>query len=216
MSKKNGGRQAVVTGLGIVSPIGIGSDEFWKKAIAGRSGIGLVTQFDTSNLPRPCQIAGEVRDFVTKDWMGGIAGRMAARFSQFATATCKMAIQDGRLDHAEVPSERIKVSFGSSMSGVVDFQESSFSAFLRGEEVVPWTLLEFPIHAATSHVSAESGARGHPVSFATACCAGLDAIGWAADQIKSGRATAVIAGAADAPLSPFVLATFHSAKTIST
>ncbi len=212
----DGGRQAVVTGLGIVSPIGIGSGEFWKNAVAGRPGVGLVTLFDTSNLPRPCQIAGEVRDFVTKDWMGGISGRMAGRFSRFAVATCKMAAREGRLDQAEVPSEQIKVAFGSSMSGVVDVEEPTFSAFLRGEPVVPWTLLEFPAHAATSHVSAESGARGHLTSFATACCAGLDAIGWAADQITRGRATAVIAGATDAPLSPYVLTAFHSANTLAT
>src|SRR6266849_6164995 len=216
MSVMNEGRQPVITGLGIVSPIGIGPDEFWKNAIAGRPGVGFVTLFDASNLPRPCQIVGEVRDFVTKDWMGGISGRMAGRFSQFAVATCRMAVREGRLDHGRVPTGRIKVSFGSSMSGVVDVQEPTFSAFLRGEKVVPWTLLEFPVHAATSHVSAESGARGHPASFATACCAGLDAVSWAGDQVRRGKATAVVAGATDTPLSPYVLTAFHSANTLAT
>lgn len=212
----NGGRQAVITGLGVVAPIGVGADEFWKNAIAGTSGVGLATLFDASNLPRPCQIVGEVKNFVAKDWMGGIAGRMAGRFSQFAVATSKMALQEGRLDQGRVPGARIKVAFGSSMSGVVHIQEPTFSAFLRGEKVVPWTLLEFPVHAATSHVSAESGARGHPASFATACCAGLDAVGWAADQVRRGKATAVIAGATDTPLSPYVLTAFHSANTLAT
>jgi len=216
MSIMSGGLQAVITGLGIVSPIGIGPEEFWKNAIAGRSGVGLATLFDTVNLPRPCQIVGEVRDFVTKDWMGGISGRMAARFSQFAVAASKMAVREGRLDQGRVPGGRIKVSFGSSMNGVVDVNEPTFSAFLRGEKIVPWALLEYPVHAATSHVSAESGARGHSASFASACCAGLDAIGWAADQVKRGKATAAVAGATDTPLSPYVLAIFHSANTLAT
>lgn len=216
MSVMNRGRQPVITGLGIVSPIGVGPDEFWENAIAGRVGVGFVTLFDASDLPRPCRIVGEVRNFVTKDWMGGISGRMAGRFSQFAVATCKMAVREGRLDQGRVPGGQMKVSFGSSMSGVVDVQEPTFSAFLRGEKVVPWTLLEFPVHAATSHVSAESGARGHPASFATACCAGLDAVGWAADQVRRGKATAVVAGATDAPLSPYVLTAFHSANTLAT
>jgi 3-oxoacyl-[acyl-carrier-protein] synthase II len=212
----NGGRQAVITGLGIISPIGIGQDNFWRNAIAGKSGVGFATLFDASQLPRPCQVVGEVRDFETKDWIGGIAGRMAARFSQFAVAASKMAVREGRLDEDRIPSRQVKVAFGSSMNGVVDVNEPTFTAFLRGEKIVPWALLEFPVHAATSHVSAESGALGHPTSFATACCAGLDAIGWAADQVARGKATAAIAGATDTPLSPYVLAIFHAANTLAT
>src|SRR5215831_7692094 len=197
-------RQAVITGLGIVSPIGIGTGEFWSHAVTGQSGIGVATTFDISNLPRPCQIVGEVKDFVAKDWIGGMAGRMAARFSLLAVAACKMAIAEGQLNDVRIPSHHVKVAYGSSMSGVIDIEEQTFSAFLHGEKIFPWALLEFPVHAATSHVSAESGARGHPASFSTACCAGLDAVNWAAEQVKRGKATAVIAGASDAPLSPYV------------
>jgi 3-oxoacyl-[acyl-carrier-protein] synthase II len=204
--------QPVITGLGIVSPIGIGIDEFWENAIDGYSGVGLITQFDTSELPRACQIGAEVRNFVTKDWMGGIAGRMASRFSQFAVATSKMAVQEARLNQNGISPARIKVSFGSSMSGVVD----AFTAFLRGEKLAPWTVLEFPVHAATSHVGAETGSLGHPTSFSSACCAGLDAIAWGAEQVRKGEATAVITGATDAPLSPYILTAFHSSNTLST
>jgi 3-oxoacyl-[acyl-carrier-protein] synthase II len=212
----NDSRQAVITGLGIVSPIGIGTETFWANAIAGKPGVGHATLFDTSNLPRPCQVVGEVKDFDTKDWIGGIAGRMAARFSQFAVAASKMAVREGGLDEDRIPSKQVKVSFGSSMNGVVDINEPTFSAFQRGEKIVPWALLEFPVHAATSHVSAEAGALGHPTSFATACCAGLDAVGWAADQVVLGKATAAIAGATDTPLSPYVLNIFHAANTLAT
>src|SRR5262245_25919814 len=209
-------RQAVITGLGIVSPIGIGTATFWANAIAGKPGIAHATLFDTSALPRPCQVVGEVKDFEVKDWIGGIAGRMAARFSQFAVAASKMAVREGRLDEGRVPNSQVRVSFGSSMNGVVDVNEPTFSAFQRGEKIIPWALLEFPVHAATSHVSAESGALGHPTSFASACCAGLDAVGWAAEQVTRGKATAAIAGATDTPLSPYVLNIFHAASTLAT
>src|SRR2546422_2704576 len=77
-------RQAVITGLGIVSPIGVGVERFWDAALAGRSGITTPTLFDATKLPRECQIVGEVADFNVRDWMPGAAGKMAGRFSQFA------------------------------------------------------------------------------------------------------------------------------------
>lgn len=209
---------AVITGLGIVSPIGIGVETFWENAISGRSGISWLTQFDGSKLPRACRIVGEVRDFFANDWMGGIFGRMAGRFSQFAVAASRMALGEGRLGpaHQEIPPNRIKVSFGSSMSGLADVVERSFTAFLHGEKVVPWTVLEFSVHAATSHVTAEAGAQGHTASFATACCAGLDAVAWAAQQVQQGAATAVVAGASETPLSAYSLTAFHACNTLST
>src|SRR5258706_11110990 len=117
-------RQAVITGLGIVSPIGVGVERFWEAARAGRSGIGTPTLFDASKLPRECQIVGEVTDFDVKQWMPGAAGRMAGRFSQFAVAAAKMARDDARLDSAQIPPGRILVSLGTSMSGLVEATES--------------------------------------------------------------------------------------------
>jgi len=207
--------EPVITGLGIVAPIGVGVTAFWDSLSAGRSGIGWLAQAGASELPRPCQTVGEVRDFVSGDWMGGISGRMANRFSQFAVASCRMAIAEARLRETDIPPDRIRVSFGSSMSGLVPIQEPAFSAYMRGEKVAPWLVLEYSVHAATSHVSAEAGALGRPTSFATACCAGVDAIAWAADQVSRGHAEAVVAGATDTPLSPYVLAAFHASGTLS-
>ena len=176
-------RQAVITGLGIVSPIGIGVERFWAAARAGRSGIGTPTLFDASKLPRECQIVGEVTDFDVKQWMPGAAGRMAGRFSQFAVAAAKMAREDAHLDTAHIPSERIKVSIGTSMNGLTDVHQPNFATFLDRGFVSPWACLEYPAHAATSHVAIESQARGQATSFATACAAGLDAVAWAAQQL---------------------------------
>jgi 3-oxoacyl-[acyl-carrier-protein] synthase II len=203
-------RRAVITGLGIVSPIGVGVERFWASARAGRSGIGNPTLFDASKLPPECQIVGEVTDFNVKDWLPGAAGRMAGRFSQFAVAAAKMARDDAQLDSAQIPPERIKVSVGTSMNGLADVHQPNFETFLERGFVSPWACLEYPAHAATSHVAIESHSRGQAASFATACAAGLDAIAWAAQEIEKGSASVVIAGATEAPLSQCTVMALHT------
>jgi 3-oxoacyl-[acyl-carrier-protein] synthase II len=203
-------RRAVITGLGIVSPIGVGVEKFWASARAGRSGIKTPTIFDASKLPRECQIVGEVSDFDVRQWMPGAAGRMAGRFSQFAVAAAKMARDDASLDSAQIPSERVKVSIGTSMNGLTDVHQPNFETFLDRGFVSPWACLEYPAHAASSHVAIDSHARGQTASFATACAAGLDAIAWAAQQIESGLATAVIAGGTETPLSECTVMALHA------
>ena len=207
-------RQAVITGLGIVSPIGIGVEKFWAAARAGKSGIRTPTLFDSSKLPRECRIVGEVTDFDPLDWMPARVARMAGRFSQFALAAAKMARTDSALD-AEVPPDQLKVSIGTSMNGQVDLGESTFSAFLRGQEVSPWTTNEYPAHAATSHIAIDAGARGQTTTFSTACAAGLDSIGWAAEEVQRGHAGAVIAGGTETPLSAYSLTLFQSVGVLS-
>src|SRR5258705_1910383 len=86
--------EPVITGLGVVAPIGVGIDAFWENLSAGRSGIGWLAQYDASRLPRSCQVVGEARNLGTPASMGGITGRMANRLSQFAVATCRMAISE--------------------------------------------------------------------------------------------------------------------------
>jgi 3-oxoacyl-(acyl-carrier-protein) synthase len=208
-------RQAVITGLGIVSPIGVGIHDFWASALAGRSGIGAPTLFDASKLPRECQIVGEVPAFDVKRWMPGVAGHMAGRFSQFAVAAAKMARDDASLDAAEIPPERIKVSVGTSMNGLTDVHQPNFEAFLDRGFVSPWASLEYPAHAATSHVAIDSHAQGQATSFATACAAGLDAIAWAAQQIECGVATAVVAGGTETPLSGCTVTALHAVGVLS-
>ncbi len=206
-------RFAVITGLGVVAPIGVGLNSFWKSALAGHSGIGSPTQFNPKGLPKSCQMVGEVRGFDPEQWSA--SARHAGRFSQFAVAATKMALQDSGLDASSLAPERLLVSIGTSMNGLVDVHEPSFSAFLRGEDVVPWTVLEYPAHSATSRVAMTTGARGQTASFATACAAGLDAIAWAADRVTTGEATAVIAGGTDTPLSRYTLTAFHRVGVLS-
>lgn len=207
-------RRAVITGLGIVSPIGIGVEAFWRAALGGRSGIGHPTLFDGSKLQPECQIVGEVKDFNPGDWMSAHSAKKAGRFSHFAVAAAKLAIRDSELDVDEVGPDRVMVALANTTHGVVD-GEPILTSFYQGGRVPPWTCLEYPAHSATAHVSIETGALGQVNTIATACTGGLDAIAWAAEQIKNNRATAVLAGASDAPLSPFTIAAFHSVGVLS-
>ena len=208
-------RQPVITGLGIVSPIGVGVDNFWSSALAGRSGISSPTLFDASKLPPDCRMVGEVRDFNPLDWMPGRIARVAGRFSQFAVAAAKMAREDSGFDVPADLTRRVSVSIGTSMNGQVDLGETSFSAFLKGCGVAPWTTNEYPAHAATSHVAIEATAHGRTTTFATACAAGLDAIGWEAEEVRRGQAVAAIAGGTETPLSPYALTLFHTVGVLS-
>lgn len=207
--------QPVITGLGIVSPIGIGVEKFWEAALAGRSGIGRPTLFDGSKLPPECRIVGEVKNFSPLEWMPAREVKTTARFSQFAIAAAQMARTDSHLDSAGLPPDRVKVAVGTSINGYIDVAQPNYESFLRGGPIVPWGALEFPAHAATAHVAIRAGATGQTTTFATACAAGLDAVAWAAEQISAGNAAAVIAGASEAPLSEFMLRVFHSVGVLS-
>src|SRR5437867_11006759 len=141
--------------------------------------------------------------------------KTAGRFSQFATAAAKMARLDAGLDTADLPPEQLKVSIGTSMNGQGDLGESTFAAFLKGKPISPWTTNEYPAHAATSHIAIEAGAHGQTTTFSTACAAGLDAIGWAAEEVRRGQAKAALAGGTETPLSAYSLMLFHSVGVLS-
>lgn len=208
-------RQPVITGLGIVSPIGVGVEKFWTAAKAGKSGISTSTLFDTSKLPPECRIVGEVKDFNPLEWMPGRVAKMAGRFSQFAVAAAKMARVDSGLDDPDLPREHLKVAIGTSLNGQTDVAQPNYEAFLRGGQIWPWAALEYPAHAATSHIAIDARALGQTTTFATACAAGLDAVGWAADEVQEGRACAVVAGATETPLSEFIVKVFHAVGVLS-
>jgi len=208
-------RQPVITGLGIVSPIGVGVEKFWAAACAGQSGIGAPTLFDASKLHAQCRVVGEVRDFDPRKWMPGHAYRMAGRFSQFAVATATMARSDSRIQDTEIPTERFKVAIGTSMNGLTDVHQPNFQGFINGRDIQSWASIEFPAHAATNHVATSSGVHGQTMTFATACIAGLDAIAWAADEIRCDRAAVVIAGATETPLSECTVAACQASGVLS-
>lgn len=212
MRNSSGGhvrREAVITGLGVVSPLGVGVTRFWKNLQQGRSAISQLTSFDTSSVAPECRFGAEVLGFKPGDWMEPRAARSSGRFSQFAVAATRMAVDDSGVGFAGVPAHRISVSFGTSMNGLADILLPQLQNHFAGETAAPWTAREYPGHAATAHAARAAGAEGGWATISTACAAGLDAIAWAAERIRLGAASIVIAGGTETPLSPLTLEGFR-------
>ena len=207
--RESNGRRAVVTGLGVVSPVGIGVTRFWSSLIEAKSGIDHIKGFDVSDLPPECRIAGEVRDFDPSQWMSRPRIRGSGRFSQFAVTAAKLAFQDADLSLNYTSTRRVVVSLGTSMSGLVDIFLPAVAAFSQGTDMSLWAAREYPAQAATVHVTDEIGAKEAGMTIATGCAAGLDAIAWAANRIRAGEADAAIAAATETPLSPPTLDAFR-------
>ncbi|HEV8485380.1 MAG TPA: beta-ketoacyl-[acyl-carrier-protein] synthase family protein, partial [Blastocatellia bacterium] len=204
-----------ITGLGVVSPIGIGKDAFWQNLIAGKSGIDYITAFDPS--PYTCQVAGEVKDFNPTEFMHERRTRHRGRFSQFAVAAAKLALQDCGLDLAAEVSGRVLACIGTAMNGSGDIYETARVGFEQtGMSGIPlMSGVEFAAHAPVSHVSSELGIRGQGMTIASACSTGLDAIQWGRSRIQERDADVVFAGSTEAPISEFCFATLCALGALS-
>jgi 3-oxoacyl-[acyl-carrier-protein] synthase II len=209
-------KQAVITGLGIISPIGIGIERFWHSACGGRSGLGRPTLFTPSRVPLDSQIVGEVKDFSPDKWLEKSAYKTAGRFSQFAVAAAKLALEDAQLNTKSLIPTRTVIGIGNSMNGLIDVHERNYLAFLDGRHMQPTTVLEYPAHAATSHVAIAIGAQSNTATIATACVAGIDSIAWGVEQIARGEASFAIVGGTEAPLSDAAFQAFYALGALAT
>jgi 3-oxoacyl-[acyl-carrier-protein] synthase II len=210
-------RRVVITGLGVVSPIGIGKDTFWQNLIAGKSGVDYITAFDTS--PYPCQVAAEVRDFVPTDFMTRGSARKLSRCSQLSLAAARLAIDDSNLETPFTSlTNRVGVCFGTAANGTADIGENNHRAFLKlgAAELSPLAMLELPAHASTSHIARELSVSGPSTTIASGCASGLDAILWGTSQVQSAQVDIAIAGAADAPLTEFMFSLFSAGNFLAT
>ena len=200
-------RRVVITGIGVVSPIGIGKETFWANLIAGKSGVDYITAFDPS--PYPSQVAGEVKDFRPADFVGTRRLKMMGRFSQFAIAATHLALQDANLSITPALSPTTGICYGTSVAGL-ELVFAGFPDFLKGgvAAVKPWTALEYPPHAPPSYLAIEFGIKGPAISVSSNCCTGIDAIRYACRQISSGSLRVALAGASDAPIFPEIFASF--------
>lgn len=208
-------RRVVITGLGVVAPNGIGKDAFWQNLIAGKSAVDYITAFDAS--PYPCQVAAEANAFNPTDFMHARRTKHRGRFSQFAVAAAKLALQDAWLDLSQEIPDRVAACVGNAMNGSGDVYETARIGFEKtGVGGIPlMSGIEFAAHAPVSHVSAELGIRGQAITLASACSTGLDAIQWGTSQIKCGQADLVFAGSTEAPISEFCFATLVALGAIS-
>jgi 3-oxoacyl-[acyl-carrier-protein] synthase II len=199
-------RRVVITGLGVVAPNGIGKRPFWQSLLNGRSAVGRVTAFDASEYP--CRIAAQVKDFRISEFVSGRHRRPLARFSQFAVAASRLAIEDAGLMAASRLPNNTLVCFGSGGGG--DVFENAMSEMQKGgvRAVNPWAALDYPPHAPSCHVSIEFRTLGRALSVSSNCCTGLDAIYTATQELAYGRADCALAGSAEAPITPAAFATF--------
>jgi 3-oxoacyl-[acyl-carrier-protein] synthase II len=207
----------VITGLGVIAPNGIGKDEYWNNLIAGNSAVNFIEAFDPS--PYPCKIAAEVRSFHARDFLTVRAAKTAARFSQFAIAATRLALEDAKLSTEGIPASEIAICYGTSVNGVGDIADEAARALHSPQGVAamkPWAVLEYPSHAASSYLAIEFGITGPALSVSSNCCTGLDAIHAAASVIAAGKARAAVAGGCDTPLFPLAFAGFCALGALST
>jgi len=208
-------RRAVITGLGVVAPNGIGKDAFWANLVAGRPAVERITSFDPS--PYPCQVAAEVRDFKPTDFISARKAKMMARFSQFAVAATRLALEDAKLSITPSLSSETIVAYGTSMNGGGDVTEDAVEARQRGGpgEINPWAALEFSPHAPASYVAIEFKIKGPALTLSSNCCTGLDVLYAALFHIASGKAKVAVAGSCDAPISPLAFGALCALRALT-
>ena len=208
-------RRVVITGLGIISPTGTGKETFWQACKEGRSGVKSITRFNTEGYSS--KIAGEVRDFDPLDYMSPKKAKRSDRFTQFAIASAKMAIEDSHLNLEKVFKDRIGVFFGAAMGGM-PFAEMQHSIFVeKGLKRVSPFLAESIFPGATScQIAIELDLKGINNTISTGCSSGADAIGQALDALRSERADIIIAGGTEDPLGPLTFASFCVIKALTT
>ncbi|MBX6753427.1 MAG: beta-ketoacyl-ACP synthase II [Thermorudis peleae] len=208
--------RVVITGIGVISPIGQTLDAVWDALCTGRSGIGPLTRVPADGLPS--QIAGEVRDFDPFCWLEPKEARRTDRFIQFAVAAARQALEQAGL--SPLPSsvaEQTGVILGSALGGVETFEREVVTLIERGpRRVSPFLIPMFLPDMAAGYVSIVAGATGLNFATLSACASGAHAIGEAAEAIRRGDALVMLAGGTEAPLTRSVIAGFAALQALST
>jgi 3-oxoacyl-[acyl-carrier-protein] synthase II len=208
------GRRVVVTGMGAITPVGNSVSDFWESCLRGKSGIGFLTRFDPSGYP--VHIAGEVKGFDPHDYMDRRDARRMGRFSHFAIAATRQALDHAELDIEGVDRDRVGVLIGNGIGGIDDTQEAVLSMERTGDwRIDPFFFPKMLPNMAAAHIALFYGARGYNNTVITACAAGTQAIGDSLDIIRSGRADVVIAGGTEAALSEVGLCGFAVIRALS-
>ena len=208
-------RRVVVTGLGVVSPLGTGVDKNWDAVIKGQSGIGKITRFDASDLAT--QIAGEVKDFNAEDYIEKKEIKKMDLFIQYGLAAAEMAWQDSGLKITEENAERVGVLVGSGLGGLPAIEEYHKVMLERGyRRISPFFIPMLIINLAPGHISMRFGAKGPNLSSVSACATGTHSIGDAYHMIARGDADAMFAGGTEATITPLGIGGFNVMKALST
>lgn len=207
-------RRVVVTGLGVVSPVGIGVQPAWSNLIAGKSGITRITKFDPSNFSS--QVAGEVKDFDVSQYLPAKEARRMDTFIQYGLAAAIEAVKDSGIEATEENAERIGVSIGSGIGGIQLIEQTNDTYDEGGpRKVSPFFIPGTIINMISGNLSIMFGFKGPNVSIVTACTTGTHSIGDAARMIEYGDADAMVAGGAEAAITELSVAGFASARALS-
>lgn len=208
-------RRVVVTGIGIISPLGTGIEKNWKGIIEGRSGIRRITRFDAANFP--VQIAGEVPDFNPEVFIEKKEIKKMDTFIQYALAASILAVQDAGLEVTSENAERVGVYIGSGIGGLPAIEHWHTILKEKGpDRVTPFFIPMVLINLASGQVSIKFGAKGPNSCAVTACATGTHSIGDAFRIIQNGDADVMIAGGAESTISPLCIAGFSAMKALST
>ncbi|ROZ72771.1 beta-ketoacyl-ACP synthase II [Ramlibacter sp. WS9] len=212
-------RRVVVTGLGCVSPVGNTVAESWSNLLAGKPGIDLITHFDASNFA--CKFAGEVKGFNIGDYIAEKEARHMDRFIHLGLAAACQAVVDSGLPTGDALGDelatRIGCNIGAGIGGLPMIEQTHTELINRGpRRVSPFFVPASIINMISGHVSIKYGFKGPNIAVVTACTTGLHAIGLSARMIESGDADVMIAGGAEAAVSPLGIGGFASARALST
>jgi len=207
--------RVVITGMGALTPLGLSVEETWEGLLAARSGIGRITRFDPSAYPT--QIAGEVKGFEPQDYMDPRQARRMSRFSQFAVAATRMALEDAGLTIKETNTEEMGVLVGNAIGGLEDTMNTCRVMFTQGGmHISPFYIVMTPSNLAAFQVAYTYGIKGYNSTIATACAAGAHAVGEAAEVIRRGKAKVMVTGGTEAALCELGLAVFCVGRAYST
>ncbi|MBK9989509.1 MAG: beta-ketoacyl-ACP synthase II [Verrucomicrobia bacterium] len=208
-------QRVVVTGLGAIASLGQDVDTFWKNLVAGQCGIDRTTLFDPTNFA--CQISAEVRDWQPEKFMDPKEARRNDRYTQFGFIAAKQAFKDSGLDMTKEDGDRVGVIIGSGIGGMKTYEDQLKNLFDKGpRKVSPFTIPSLIGNICSGLFAIEIGARGPNFGIVSACATATHALGEAMHVIRRGDADIMIAGGAEAAITPFAVASFCSMKAMST
>ena len=208
-------RRAVITGIGPITCIGTGLENFWRGLRAEKSGIKAISSFDTSSFNAHC--AGEIADWVPEDHFPSHRLKRLDRYAQFAVASARMALEDASFPWSrEAPQDRVGVSFGTALGGICNAEKQHGLFLKKGTRGVNQTLaVQVFGGSAHSNIAIEFGFRGVGTTNSNSCASGTIAVGEALRYIRDGLADVIVAGGAEAPLSPLTFGAFAIIKSMS-
>jgi 3-oxoacyl-[acyl-carrier-protein] synthase II len=207
-------RRVAVTGIGLISPLGTGTDKTWQALLRGESGIGPLTRFDLTRYAT--RFGGEVKDFDPLAFVDRKEARKMDLFIRFGLGAADLAVRDSGLPPGDLQSDRAGVYVGSGIGGLGAIEENYKVLLEKGpDRVTPFFIIQTVINEASGQISIRFGAKGPNCANATACATGTHAIGDSFRIIARGDADIMITGGAEAPLTPLSLAGFISMKAVS-